>query len=119
MKAYKEVVIFYLCSNFFLKVRPIPVHSALLRNPYILFYEMVRKPKAAVGPKPVIRQNSEKSLLRQSSSDKIAKPFPASLSASCMWNGAESLSDNIGEAVSRNGLAVESIKSPIPNHKER
>ncbi|KAB7493878.1 Ubiquitin carboxyl-terminal hydrolase 36 [Armadillidium nasatum] len=101
-------------------VRPISVQSALLKNPYILFYEMVRKPKSNSVPKQVIRQSSEKALIRQSSNDKISKPLPTSLSTSCMWNGTNShaTAEDIGEAVVHNGIS-NSKKSPLLPQKER
>ncbi|XP_068223261.1 ubiquitin carboxyl-terminal hydrolase 36-like [Palaemon carinicauda] len=99
-------------------VRSISVQSALMRNPYILFYELIRKPKDPLHIKQVVRQSSEKTLIRQNS-DGIFKPIPTSHSASSVVNGYGRTSDNIGEAVSRNGTQTPISKPPLPSHKER
>lgn len=99
-------------------VRSISVQSALMRNPYILFYELIRKPKDPLHIKQVVRQSSEKTLIRQNS-DGIFKPIPTSHSASSVVNGYGRTSDNIGEAVSRNGTQTPNSKPPLPSHKER
>ncbi|XP_063606456.1 ubiquitin carboxyl-terminal hydrolase 36-like isoform X2 [Penaeus indicus] len=98
-------------------VRSISVQSALLRNPYILFYEMVRKPKDQVGIKQVVRQSSEKALIRQNS-DGIPKPLPTSHSASSVTNGYGRVTDSLGEAITKNGHQAPN-KPPLPTHKER
>lgn len=36
-----------LCNIFFFQVRPIGVQSVLLRNPYILFYELIKRAPVA------------------------------------------------------------------------
>ncbi|KAK7074125.1 Ubiquitin carboxyl-terminal hydrolase 42, partial [Halocaridina rubra] len=99
-------------------VRSISVQSALMRNPYILFYELIRKPKDPLHIKQVVRQSSEKALIRQNS-DGIFKPIPTSHSASSVVNGYGRTSDNVGEVVSRNGIQAPSNKPPLPSHKDR
>ncbi|CAL4115866.1 unnamed protein product, partial [Meganyctiphanes norvegica] len=94
-------------------VRPISVQSALMRNPYILFYEMIRKPKEAIPSKQVIRQSSEKILIRHNS-DGVSKTLPTSHSASFVANGiGKASNENLGEAVSR------IAKHQLPMQKER
>ncbi|XP_071545185.1 uncharacterized protein [Panulirus ornatus] len=99
-------------------VRSISVQSALLRNPYILFYEMVRKPKDSSHIKQVVRQSSEKVLVRQNS-DGVSKPLPTSHSASSVANGFGRATDSIGELGSRNNIQNPTNKPPLPAHKER
>ncbi|XP_042208968.1 ubiquitin carboxyl-terminal hydrolase 36-like isoform X2 [Homarus americanus] len=99
-------------------VRSISVQSALLRNPYILFYEMVRKPKELMQVKQVVRQSSEKALIRQNS-DLVSKPIPTSHSASSVANGFGRATDNIGELGNRNGVQAPSNKPPLSTHKDR
>ncbi|XP_045599891.2 ubiquitin carboxyl-terminal hydrolase 36 isoform X1 [Procambarus clarkii] len=99
-------------------VRSISVQSALLRNPYILFYEMVRKPKDNMQVKQVVRQSSEKTLIRQNS-DGVSKPIPTSHSASSVANGFGRATDNIGEVGNRNGIPTPTNKPPLPSHKDR
>ncbi|XP_076069127.1 ubiquitin specific peptidase 36 [Oratosquilla oratoria] len=100
-------------------VRPISLNSALMRNPYILFYEMIRKPKGAQSVKQVIRQSSEKTLIRQNS-DGATKPFPTSYSASSMANGYGKVSsENTTEATNRMAFQNNPTRSPLPSQKER
>ncbi|XP_045119386.1 LOW QUALITY PROTEIN: ubiquitin carboxyl-terminal hydrolase 36-like [Portunus trituberculatus] len=70
-------------------VRSISLQSALLRNPYILFYEMIRKPREIPAMKQVFRQSSEKMLIRQSSDSVLGKGLPTSHSANAVngWSG--------------------------------
>ncbi|KAK8747902.1 hypothetical protein OTU49_016221 [Cherax quadricarinatus] len=99
-------------------VRSISVQSALLRNPYILFYEMVQKPKDNMLVKQVVRQSSEKTLIRQNS-DGISKPIPTSHSASSVTNGFGRATDNIGELGNRNSVLTPTNKPALPSHKDR
>ena len=103
-----------ICFYFILQVRTISVQSALLRNPYILFYEMIERPKDIPGMKQVIRQSSAKALIRQDSSDGSSKPLPTSHSTSCVSNGIGRASDDgVGDVVGRSAANHHSSKSPI------
>lgn len=79
---------------------------------------MVRKPKDTVHVKQVVRQSSEKVLVRQNS-DGVCKPIPTSHSASSVANGFGRATDCIGEPGSRNNIQNPTNKPPLPAHKER
>ncbi|XP_050707295.1 ubiquitin carboxyl-terminal hydrolase 36-like [Eriocheir sinensis] len=105
-------------------VRSISLQSALLRNPYILFYELVRRTKDQQGGvKQVLRQSSEKALIRQNSDGVTAsgKPLPTSHSASSVTNGYhhQNHQPQHPSVDTGGGAGKVSLPPPLPCHKDR